>query len=70
MLYFKLVKCYCDEPWGGIDCTTDLSKTPSIVIDKQCCDLRTESCDLVNAFGIPLFSKREKLYVKIDLIEV
>ena len=63
------VKCKCNEPYGGIDCSLDLSRPPPISLDKRCCDLRNEDCDVINGFGFP-FSKRDQLYAKVDFIEV
>lgn len=65
----NLVKCHCHKPFGGKDCSLDLSKPPNFELDKECCDLRTESCDSVKAFG-DSYSTRDPIYVKIELKEV
>ena len=36
---------------------------------KDCCDLRYENCEEVDVFGYP-FSVRDKVYAKIELVEV
>jgi hypothetical protein len=64
-----LVKCQCNENFGGIDCSIDLSEIVDFKLDKECCDLRKEKCDEVNAFGFP-FSVQDKIYAKIELLEV
>jgi hypothetical protein len=63
------IKCRCNEPFGGPDCSIDLTEIAELNLEFNCCDLRNEKCDIINGFGNP-FSIRELIYVKVDLIEV
>ncbi len=66
---FLKVYCSCQQPWGGSNCGIDLTNTPDIHLDRKCCDLRTENCDLIEGFGSPL-STTDKIFIKAELIEV
>ena len=63
------IKCRCNEPFGGPDCSIDLTEIADLSLEYSCCDLRKEECNLLNGFGNP-FSVRDLIFVKVDLIEV
>ncbi|RNA13014.1 hypothetical protein BpHYR1_043794 [Brachionus plicatilis] len=63
------IKCECNKPFGGNDCSQDLSNIAEFTIRPKFCDLRTENCSLINGFGYP-FSTRDPIFVKAEYIEV
>lgn len=64
-----LVKCECNSPFGGADCSQDLTSISEFTVNPRFCDLRTENCTLINGFGYP-FSTRDPIYVKVEYTEV
>ncbi|RNA13528.1 von Willebrand factor D and EGF domain-containing [Brachionus plicatilis] len=62
------LKCECNSPYGGADCSLDLTNITEFTVKPQFCDLRTEKCSLVNGFGYP-FSTRDPIYVQIEYTE-
>jgi len=62
------VKCQCKEPWGGKDCSQDLSKPVEFELDRKCCDVRSERCDEFNIFASPI-SARDKVFVTAQITE-
>lgn len=63
------VKCECNSPYGGTDCSQDLTDIAELTVSPRFCDLRTENCTLVNGFGYP-FSTRDTIYVRVEYTEV
>lgn len=63
------MRCICNIPFGGKDCKIDLTDIADLTLEKSCCDLRNESCQIINGFGYQ-FSTSDPIYAKIDLIEV
>ncbi len=63
------VKCRCNEPFGGSDCSIDLQDIPDMTLEVgSCCDLRKEECNLINAYGFE-YSTRDDIFVKVVLSE-
>ncbi len=63
------MRCECDKPYGGQDCSHDLSEIVELTLDRSCCDLRTEKCDSITGTGCT-FDNDNIIYVKIEFIEV
>lgn len=67
--FVSIVKCYCEEPYGGRDCSRDLTEIAPLTLDRTCCDLRNEDCSVVTGVGCS-YETDDIIYVKIELIEV
>lgn len=63
------VRCECNKPYGGKDCSRDLSEIAELTLDKSCCDLRNEKCDTITGTGCT-YDNDDIIYVKIEFIQV